>query len=218
MKPVFVMVGEGRPSTSSLDARDRCASRNDNVGVTRASTTVDTTLRQQDGCRPHIRGLEMQIETRKVYDTLVVEMSGRLDSRTAGDAGDRMVAIAQGTDRRVVLNLEKLQYVSSAGLRVYPTGREAASGQAWEADHLQCRRQRHDSAGNSGLRTPCSTYTPPRRRPSPRSRRKRLPPTRSASAAGSRNPCPSRHRRSHRMRPAMRCAPPSSSPHSRRSP
>jgi anti-anti-sigma factor len=118
MKPVFVMVGEGRPSTSSLDARDRCASRNDNVGVTRASTTVDTTLRQQDGCRPHIRGLEMQIETRKVYDTLVVEMSGRLDSRTAGDAGDRMVAIAQGTDRRVVLNLEKLQYVSSAGLRV----------------------------------------------------------------------------------------------------
>ena len=26
----------------------------------------------------------MQIETRKVYDTLVVEMSGRLDSRTAG--------------------------------------------------------------------------------------------------------------------------------------
>jgi anti-anti-sigma factor len=60
----------------------------------------------------------MQIETRKVYDTLVIEMSGRLDSRTAGDAGDRMVAIAQGTDRRVVLNLEKLHYVSSAGLRV----------------------------------------------------------------------------------------------------
>jgi anti-anti-sigma factor len=60
----------------------------------------------------------MQIETRKVYDTLVVEMSGHLDSRTAGDAGDRMVAIAQGTDRHVVLNLAKLDYVSSAGLRV----------------------------------------------------------------------------------------------------
>jgi anti-anti-sigma factor len=60
----------------------------------------------------------MQIETRKVHDVLVVDMSGRLDSRTAGDAGDRMVAIAQGADRHVVLNLSKLDYVSSAGLRV----------------------------------------------------------------------------------------------------
>ena len=60
----------------------------------------------------------MQIETRKSDDVLVVEMSGRLDSRTAGDARDRMVAIAQGTDHFVVLNLEKLDYVSSAGLRV----------------------------------------------------------------------------------------------------
>ncbi len=60
----------------------------------------------------------MQIETRKVYDVLVADMSGRLDSHTAGDAGDRLVAIAQGTDHHVVLNLARLDYVSSAGLRV----------------------------------------------------------------------------------------------------
>ena len=60
----------------------------------------------------------MQIETRKVYDVLVADLSGRLDSRTAGDAGDRLVAIAQGADRHVVLNLERLDYVSSAGLRI----------------------------------------------------------------------------------------------------
>ena len=60
----------------------------------------------------------MQIETRKVYDVLVADMRGSLDSRTAGEAGDRMVAIAQGTDRLVALNLAGLDYVSSAGMRV----------------------------------------------------------------------------------------------------
>jgi stage II sporulation protein AA (anti-sigma F factor antagonist) len=60
----------------------------------------------------------MQIETRKVYDVLVVDMSGRLDSHSAGDAGDYMVAIAQADNRYVLLNLAKLAYVSSAGLRV----------------------------------------------------------------------------------------------------
>jgi anti-sigma B factor antagonist len=60
----------------------------------------------------------MQIETRKVYDVLVVDIVGRLDSRTAGDAGDRMVGIVQGGDKKIVLNLDKLDFVSSAGLRV----------------------------------------------------------------------------------------------------
>jgi len=60
----------------------------------------------------------MQIETRKTYDILVVDMSGKLDTTTSGDASDRMVAIAQGDDKQVVLNLEQLEYVSSAGLQV----------------------------------------------------------------------------------------------------
>jgi anti-anti-sigma factor len=64
----------------------------------------------------------MQIETRKVYDVLVVDMSGRLDSNSSGDAGDRIVEIAQGDDKRVLLNLDKLEYVSSAGLRVILRG------------------------------------------------------------------------------------------------
>ena len=60
----------------------------------------------------------MKIETRSVYDVLVVDMSGRLDSTSSGDAGDRIVDIAKGAHKRVLLNLEKLEYVSSAGLRV----------------------------------------------------------------------------------------------------
>jgi anti-anti-sigma factor len=64
----------------------------------------------------------MKIETRNVYDVLVVDMSGTLDSTSSGEAGDRIVDIAKGEHRRVLLNLEKLDYVSSAGLRVILRG------------------------------------------------------------------------------------------------
>jgi anti-sigma B factor antagonist len=60
----------------------------------------------------------MQITTRTIYDVLVVDMAGRLDSVAVGDASDRMVAIAEGDNKRVVLNLAGVDYVSSAGLRV----------------------------------------------------------------------------------------------------
>jgi anti-anti-sigma factor len=74
----------------------------------------------------------MKIETRKVYDVLVVDMSGRLDSRTSGESGDRIVQIAQGGDKRVLLNLDKLDYVSSAGLRVIVTGAKLLHGKRGE--------------------------------------------------------------------------------------
>ena len=64
----------------------------------------------------------MKIETRNVDDVLVVDMSGTLDSTSSGEAGDRIVDIAKGEHRRVLLNLEKVDYVSSAGLRVILRG------------------------------------------------------------------------------------------------
>lgn len=74
----------------------------------------------------------MKIEMRKVYDVLIVDMSGRLDSRTSGESGDRIVKIAQGDDKRVLLNLDKLAYVSSAGLRVIVTGAKLLQGKRGE--------------------------------------------------------------------------------------
>jgi len=64
----------------------------------------------------------MEIATRRVHDVLVVDMSGRLDSHSSGDAGDRFVNIVQGDAKRIVLNLAKLDYVSSAGLRIILRG------------------------------------------------------------------------------------------------
>ena len=63
----------------------------------------------------------MEISTHKVSDMLVVDMAGRLDTSTSGKAYDEMVKIAQSGVIKVVLNLDKLEYVSSAGLRVILT-------------------------------------------------------------------------------------------------
>ena len=63
----------------------------------------------------------MQIDTRDVAGMTVVDMVGRLDTSTSGDAYDQMVAIAKSGASKVILNLDKVEYVSSAGLRVILT-------------------------------------------------------------------------------------------------
>jgi anti-anti-sigma factor len=60
----------------------------------------------------------MEISTRQSYDVLIVDMAGRLDSKSSGYSYDEMVAIAQGDTQQVVVNLAKLDFITSAGLRV----------------------------------------------------------------------------------------------------
>ena len=63
----------------------------------------------------------MQIDTRLVDGITAIDMVGRLDTSTSGDAYDAMVKIATSGVTKVVLNLDKMEYVSSAGLRVILT-------------------------------------------------------------------------------------------------
>ena len=63
----------------------------------------------------------LEIRTRQSEDILVVEMTGRLDSSTAGAAYDRLTGIAKGDAKRILLDLGGLDYVSSAGLRAMLT-------------------------------------------------------------------------------------------------
>jgi sigma-B regulation protein RsbU (phosphoserine phosphatase) len=60
---------------------------------------------------------QMEIRTRRVGDVLIVDMVGRLDSRTAGPASTELNQIAQGGPGKLVLNVQGLEYLSSAGLR-----------------------------------------------------------------------------------------------------
>jgi anti-anti-sigma factor len=60
----------------------------------------------------------MEITTRQVYDVLVVDMSGRLDSRAAGFGNDEMARIYKSHAKSVLVNLKDLEFITSAGLRV----------------------------------------------------------------------------------------------------
>lgn len=61
----------------------------------------------------------MDISTRIVGEILVVDFDGRLDTQTSDPATDRMDEIIAAGDKNVLLNLEKLEFISSAGLRVF---------------------------------------------------------------------------------------------------
>jgi anti-sigma B factor antagonist len=93
----------------------------------------------------------MKIETRRVSDVLVVDISGRLDSRSSGDAGDRIVNIVQGEHKRVLLNLEKLEYVSSAGLRVIIRGAKLLQTNRGELKICNARGAVRDALETSGF-------------------------------------------------------------------
>jgi len=59
----------------------------------------------------------MEIHTRRVKDVVVADLIGRLESRTSGPASTELNRIAQAGDRKVLLNVAGLEYISSAGLR-----------------------------------------------------------------------------------------------------
>ena len=70
----------------------------------------------------------MDIKIRQVDDVLAVDLVGRLDTETSGQVSDELARIAQGGNSKVVLNLDELEYVSSAGLRVILVAAKALRG------------------------------------------------------------------------------------------
>ena len=61
----------------------------------------------------------MQITEDRIGDVLVVDVKGRLDSATSPAFETFLLKKIDGGDTRVVLDLAALEYVSSAGLRVF---------------------------------------------------------------------------------------------------
>jgi anti-sigma B factor antagonist len=57
-------------------------------------------------------------EDRKA-DTVVLALSGKLDATTAKTFEDKILAEIDSGDRRFVIDLSHLEYVSSSGLRVF---------------------------------------------------------------------------------------------------
>jgi len=59
----------------------------------------------------------MEIATRKAGGAMVVSVTGRVDAVTAPEFEKGLSALIAGGDHLLVLNLNGLEYISSAGLR-----------------------------------------------------------------------------------------------------
>lgn len=60
----------------------------------------------------------MDLREEKVGGVSVVEVKGRIDSTTAPVLGERLTANLEAPKVRVVLDLSRLEYISSAGFRI----------------------------------------------------------------------------------------------------
>ena len=60
----------------------------------------------------------MEIHDRSAGEVTIVQFEGNLDTNTAPDAHAHFDALADGGKVRIVVDFEKLNYISSAGLRI----------------------------------------------------------------------------------------------------
>ena len=61
----------------------------------------------------------MEILERTVGDVSVVSLSGRLDAYSANEVERKLNTLIDAAQVRLVISLEKLEYISSSGLRVF---------------------------------------------------------------------------------------------------
>ncbi len=60
----------------------------------------------------------MQISVKTTNEVKVLAFEGRLDSQTSPDAQQQLTRLIEEGETKILVNLEKLDYISSAGLRV----------------------------------------------------------------------------------------------------
>ena len=61
----------------------------------------------------------MEMNARDVNDVKVIDMEGDLDTNTAPEAESYLKGVVESGSLKILLNLQKLDYSSSAGLRVF---------------------------------------------------------------------------------------------------
>ncbi len=65
-----------------------------------------------------MEGAKMEINESKVGTTLILSLTGRLDATTSPGLEKFVMARVQAGSNRLLFDFSKLQYISSAGLRV----------------------------------------------------------------------------------------------------
>ena len=60
----------------------------------------------------------MEISTRKEGDVLIADLIGSLDTQTSGPASEEMSRVISEASGKLLVNMQQLEFLSSAGLRV----------------------------------------------------------------------------------------------------
>ncbi len=60
----------------------------------------------------------MQISVKTTKEVKVLAFEGRMDTQTSPDAQQQLTRLIEEGETKILVNLEKLDYISSAGLRV----------------------------------------------------------------------------------------------------
>ncbi len=60
----------------------------------------------------------MQISIKTTNEVKVLAFEGRLDTQTSPDAQQQLTRLIEEGETKILVNLEKVDYISSAGLRV----------------------------------------------------------------------------------------------------
>ena len=63
----------------------------------------------------------MPISVKTTNEVKVLEFEGKLDTQTSPEAQDQLTQLIEGGAQKILVNFEKLEYISSAGLRVLLT-------------------------------------------------------------------------------------------------
>ncbi len=63
--------------------------------------------------------MALEVNTNEVNDVVIVKLLGNLDTNTAPDAEIEINKWLENGTKKMVINLEQANYVSSAGLRIF---------------------------------------------------------------------------------------------------
>jgi anti-anti-sigma factor len=74
-----------------------------------------------------MKNLPMKLMEGVDQDVIILEPFGRLDSTTAQEFGDRLMALVQAGRSAIIVDLKNIVYISSAGLHVLLIANRAAT-------------------------------------------------------------------------------------------
>ena len=96
----------------------------------------------------------MEIHEERAEGIVTLCLRGRLDSSTSGEFEEKLGSLFDGGENRIIADLSQLEYVSSAGLRVFLVGAKRASKEEGKLSLCSMREQVKevfDIAGFSAL-------------------------------------------------------------------